>query len=170
MKSLNEIVAELRMGDDGGKPAYRIGRADKVEVSMPSGTPVRSYVIECVTIKELADWIEAAAVRERGPCNAAAMREALASVTGVLEEILDSFERGTGGVPKFKVRDVIEKGNAALSAPARNCDRFADAEAARQAWLYDAENWDEFGSPELELHEWLLAPASERKGDGDVHL
>ena len=41
MKSLNEIVAELRMGDDGGKPAYRIGRADKVEVSMPSGTPMR---------------------------------------------------------------------------------------------------------------------------------
>jgi hypothetical protein len=67
MKSINEIVAELRMGDDGGKPAYRIGRADKVEVSMPSGTPVRSYVIECVTIKELADWIEAAVARERGP-------------------------------------------------------------------------------------------------------
>ena len=77
MKSLNEIVAELRMGDDGGKPAYRIGRADKVEVSMPSGTPVRSYVIECVTIKELADWIEAAVAREREPGNAAAMREAL---------------------------------------------------------------------------------------------
>ena len=76
MKSLNEIVAELRMGDDGGKPAYRIGRADKVEVSLPSGTPMRSYVIECVTIKELADWIEAAVARERGPGNAAAMREA----------------------------------------------------------------------------------------------
>jgi hypothetical protein len=54
--------------------------------------------------------------------------------------------------------------NAALSVPPRNCDRFATAEEARQAWLDDAGNWDEFGSPKLELHEWLYAPATEKEG------
>ena len=54
-----------------------------------------------------------------------------------------------------------DKAEAAISAPARNCDRYKDAETARQAWLYDADNWDDFGSSKLELHEWLFAPAKE---------
>ena len=62
---------------------------------------------------------------------------------------------------------IASKAKHALSAPARNCDKFADAESARQAWLDDAENWDEFGSPKLELHEWLFALAAERKGEDD---
>ena len=124
MKSLNEIVAELRMGDDCGKPAYRIGRADKVEVSMPSGTSVRSYVIECVTIKELADWIEAAVARERGPGNAAAMREALEEILRYLELICKHAKpKGEQPTALFAaaetVRDMVVK---ALSAPARQCD------------------------------------------------
>ena len=118
MKSLNEIVAELRMGDDGGKPAYRIGRADKVEVSMPSGTPVRSYVIECVTIKELADWIEAAVARERGPGNAAAMREALVELT---DKVLDYLHKGLIQLP-LPIEDATAKARAALTVPPRNCD------------------------------------------------
>jgi len=116
MKSLSDIVAELRMGDDGGKPAYRIGRADKVEVSMPSGTPMRSYVIECVTIKELADWIEAAVARERRPGNAAAMREALKLALDALISWLN------GTIDRTTNRETIKAIRAALSAPPRQCD------------------------------------------------
>lgn len=111
MKSLNEIVAELRMGDDGGKPAYRIGRADKVEVSMPSGTPVRSSVIECVTIKELADWIEAAVARER--CNAAATRKALIEIDRVVWDKKRHTKEET---------EAHRLATEALSAPPRQCD------------------------------------------------
>lgn len=28
-ETLADIVAEMRMGDDGGEPAYRIGRAER---------------------------------------------------------------------------------------------------------------------------------------------
>lgn len=68
----------------------------------------------------------------------------------------DDYEKY--GNTKAGALDMIhEKACAALAAPPRNCDRFADAETARQAWLDDAENWDDFGSPRLELHEWLFA-------------
>ena len=127
---------------------------------------------------EIADRIEAAWKRERAeveanalavggiveaarhkPGNAAAMSEALETILDKVNGLDEEC-----GVDPVEIRDIAR---AALAAPARNCDRFADAEAARQAWLADAENWDEFGSPKLELHEWLLAPAAERKGDGD---
>lgn len=164
MKSLNEIVAELRMGDDGGKPAYRIGRADKVEVSMPSGTPVRSYVIEYVTIKELADWIEAAVARERGPGNAAAMREALELALDALLSWLN------GTIDRNKNREAIKAIRAALSAPARNCDKMPDID---NLTMHDLANSPckstlEYASREelLALVRWLLAPAAERKGGG----
>ena len=171
MKSLNEIVAELRMGDDGGKPAYRIGRTDKVDVSMPSGTPVRSYVIECVTIKELADWIEAAVARERGPGNAAAMRDALVKI------------RDKCVIYNNDLAQEIDAlcGNA-LSAPARNCDL---KECSTDDGLISAherfcESWHDDGNycsecpynPRAQQMitcqaRWLLAPAAERKGEGD---
>jgi len=112
--------------------------------------------------------------------NSAAMREALVCLRDVARnfyhqilnskynDIMDKYTCCKQGFPAvLDLRYAISKANFALSAPARNCDRFADAETARQAWLDDAENWDEFGSPELELHEWLLAPAAERKGEGD---
>lgn len=102
------------------------------------------------------------------------MREALDAAIGVLEEILDSFERGEGGVPKFEVKEVIEKGYAALSAPVRrNCDRFGgDYKMLHTAWF----DWT--GSPSGHLPDgtakmtfaaWLLAPAIERKGEGDAN-
>lgn len=48
--------------------------------------------------------------------------------------------------------------------PLRNCDMFKDAKTARQAWLDDVDNWDDFGSSKLELHEWLFAPVT-KKGE-----
>ena len=51
-----------------------------------------------------------------------ALREALDGVTGILEEILDAFERGTGGVLKSDIREAIKNARAALAKPQRNCD------------------------------------------------
>lgn len=93
-----------------------------------------------------------------------AMREALEAVRNLAYEVQDMNKEGDvkTSMPTAWVIDTV---NAALSRPPRNCDRFADAETARQAWLDDAENWDDFGSPRLELHEWLFALAAEQKGD-----
>ena len=105
--------------------------------------------------------------------NAAAMREALKAihdkVNGLDEEC---------GVDPVEIRDIAR---AALASPARNCDRFADETDAQIAFLNDVwlisvtketalerdrfENWtDEMTS---RYAKWLLAPAAERKGDGD---
>lgn len=51
-----------------------------------------------------------------------ALREALDGVTGILEEILDAFERGTGGVLKSDIREAIKTARAALALPRRQCD------------------------------------------------
>ena len=45
-------------------------------------------------------------------------------------------------------------------------DLYDDAEIAWRAWLEDADNWDEFGSPRLELAEWLFASAK-TNGEND---
>lgn len=123
-KTLKGIVAELRMGDDGGKPAYRIGRPDKVEISMPSGQPIRSMVIEEVHISELAEWIEAAAKREGG--NAAALREAIEPWVAFGEWLLENAgKEGLGAAIRENgsiIRQRLEELRAALSAPARQCD------------------------------------------------
>ena len=134
-KTLKGIVAELRMGDDGGKPAYRIGRPDQVEISMPSGQPIRSMVIEEVHISELADWIEAAAKREGG--NAAALREAL---VWMKERINAAIHDGS-----LDCNEVLNKIDEALAKPQRNCDvGTAEEQAERFRNLcnkyYDDEN------------------------------
>lgn len=50
------------------------------------------------------------------------LREALSDATSVLEDILDAFSRGEGGVYKSDVAEVIDAARAALAAPRRNCD------------------------------------------------
>lgn len=122
--------------------------------------------------------VEAARYKRVG--NAAALRDALVKIYrevrsycidyGAGESHMSLIDRIVDDPPDYtsfrdSILEIDRIVEAAFSAPARNCDKFADAESARQAWLADAENWDEFGSPELELHEWLLAPAAERKGE-----
>ena len=99
--------------------------------------------------------------------NAAAMREALKQALYFLRRHHTGAVYAPDGETLTFCEDVAGVVDSALSAPPRQCDRFADAEAARQAWLDDAENWDEFGSPRLELHEWLFATVAEREGEGD---
>ena len=118
LKTLAEIVAELRMGDDGGKPAYRIGRPDRVEISMPSREKIRSRVVEEVHISELADWIEAAAKREKAQHgNAAALREALANI----RKFVGAWQE-SGLIEKSMAECIFANCARALSAPPRNCD------------------------------------------------
>lgn len=50
------------------------------------------------------------------------LREALSDATAVLEDILDAFSRGEGGVYKSDVAEVIDNARAALAKPPRNCD------------------------------------------------
>ncbi len=163
-ETVADIIAEMRMGNAGDFPfACMIGDPDTPEVidfTTKKVVEPRKINIRRVTVSNLADRLEAAVKRERATCcNAAAMREALEMVI----EIADREWRSFRETPAMKeMRDVC---TSALSAPARNCDRFEDAKTARQAWLDDANNWDDFGSPELELHEWLLAPAAEQKGE-----
>lgn len=96
--------------------------------------------------------------------NTAAMREACVNIV----EYARSARCHTDDAHVLGFLDQIERwAQAALAKPPRNCDRFTDGGTARQAWLDDEENWDDFGNPKLELHQWLLAPAEERKGEGD---
>lgn len=135
-KTLKGIVAELRMGDDGGKPAYRIGRPDKVEISMPSGQPIRRMVIEEVHISELAEWIEAAAKREGG--NAAALREAIEPWVAFGEWLLENAgKEGLGAAIREYgpiIRQRLEEMRAVLAKPPRNCDVGTEREQYRR-WV-----------------------------------
>jgi len=131
-------------------------------------------------IVEAARRREATAEKSSAVGNAAAMREALVKVKKAIchhaEYVCQSLSWKNSDIQSNCAdilcahRDLCEAKtaiNAALSAPARNCDLYDDAEIAWRAWLDDKDNWDEFGSPGLELYEWLFAPAAERKGEGD---
>lgn len=139
-KTLKGIVAELRMGDDGGKPAYRIGRQDQVEISMPSGQTIRRIVIEEVHISELAEWIEAAAKREGG--NAAALREAIEPWVAFGEWLLENAgKEGLGAAIREYgpiIRQRLEELRAALYAPPRQCDVGTPEEKYRR-WVHFCE-------------------------------
>lgn len=52
---------------------------------------------------------------------------------------------------------------AALAIPPRNCDLPKVAEDPWRAWLDDESNWED-GNPKLEIHDWLLATATEKEG------
>lgn len=82
--------------------------------------------------------------------NAAALREALNDACHAMFEFL---KRQNGGFSDMA--NALDKGKAALAAPARNADRFATAEEAYAAWM-----------PAVEMDaicDWLFAPAKEGK-------
>lgn len=63
-ETIADIVAEMRMGSPVNPGAYRIGLPDKITV-LECGVEMRTIQIKTVTVKELADRIEAAWKRER---------------------------------------------------------------------------------------------------------
>lgn len=138
---LSAILAEMRKS---AKDSYAEKTAKRLEDHEATGTRDALDIkdaIQCLRdddkyLLDIADRIEAAAKRERNahtndihdalymatgiPGNAAALREALKHAREVLA--LNGF-----------VEPVV-RCDAALAAPARNCDRFATAEEARRAF------------------------------------
>ena len=122
----------------------------------------------------LAGRIEAAHKRERG--NAAKLREALKRAWLFVSATRESFAFvHEGRIERDKLCDDID---AALSAPSRNCDRFATVDEARKAHeaicekygkchngcpLNNEEHYSAFDCFEA----WLFAPATEKEGGND---
>lgn len=100
--------------------------------------------------------------RERGDC--AKLREASGN-TAALREALKPVKRYLDGytVNIVELRRTVD---AALTAPARNCDRFASTEDAWDAYDEWVESYRAQGKTEpLNEFGWLYAPATEKEGD-----
>ena len=136
-------------------------------------------------LRSFADRIDAAAERERNehtndihnalymatgiPGNAAALREALNLVGHLANDLRNITERDTE--VRADVNEIVDVCRAALTAPARNCDRFATAVEAMEEWgKYPQSRYKgcrlcphgdaSMVSPaHLTLAEWLFAPA-----------
>lgn len=95
--------------------------------------------------------------------NAAAMREALLALSAWVKIVKDHPKDKTATECAEFVEQAV---NAALSAPARNCDIHTDFNDAITT-LADERNWHD-GKWDSEryciLASWLLAPAAEQKG------
>ena len=93
-----------------------------------------------VDAKKYADRIEAALVREQSKRsqreigNAAKMRDALEECVELLRTL---HTDDCGCEDCCEIRAVIEDAQAALSAPARNCDRFKTKEEAALAYAIE---------------------------------
>lgn len=122
--------------------------------------------------RQLADWLkELLDVKSQHVGNAAEMREALEFV----EHMNDS------PYTTYDVLVAIQKARSALSAPARNCDlkECSSDDGMISAHERFCESWHDDGkscavcphNPKSYLmtcrEKWLLAPAAERKGEGD---
>ena len=114
------------------------------------------------TVEDWADRLEAAHRRELAAGgDAAALREALQAFAEWFDH--DGSEDGYG--------DIRDKARAALSAPPRNCERFATADDARREFNYLWNFvWQRGGgclnerNYEEEFERWLFAPATAKEG------
>ena len=162
MESLSDIERDLR---DRADCAERHG--DRETHNDGVATLLRSIADRIEAIDSADAWRSLYT-----PGNAAAMREAIVWMSermnaAVHDGSLDCYE-------------ALRKIEAALSAPARNCDRFADELEAQLAFLNEVwlisvdretmlerdkyENWTD--EMRTRYGRWLLAPAAERKGEG----
>lgn len=98
--------------------------------------------------------------------NAAAMREALEGMCKASQDVFRSFARETfaGERRLDSLGRAFDKAQAALSAPARNCD-LVPVEAPEAADVFHSERPGH--GYDYETHDWLLAPAAARKEEGD---
>ena len=99
---------------------------------------------------------------ERGDC--AKLREAVKDAYDKL--LLWNY---TDGDTARMALGVMNKLDAALAEPPRNCDRFASAEEAWDAYDAWVESYREKGETEpLNEFGWLFAPATEKEGGNDA--
>ena len=126
-----------------------------IVAEMRRGTKLPGYWRSCDVNEILqyhADRIDAAHKREASG-NTAALREALKPV----KRYLDGYT-----VNILELRRTVD---AALTAPTRNCDRFASAEEAWDAYDAWVESYREKGETEpFNEFGWLFAPATEKEG------
>ena len=172
-ETLTDIVAEMRgmgnyqqySGDHARQLADRIeAAADRLrEDEYHRGAEAREKFIYAVLGK---------------PSNAAAMRNALEKCRALAETIWQSKGGEDVSAEIAELKDLI---STALAAPHRNCDRFADELDAQLAFLnevwlisIDRETMTEQDTYEKWTDEmrtrygrWILAPATEQKGDND---
>lgn len=101
-------------------------------------------------------------------CNQMKMREALEAahefVYTACRQNIDVMVKDKNGERVVKSKDVLYKIYSALSAPPRNCD-VVPVEAPEAADVFHSERPGH--GYDYETHDWLLAPAAERKGQGD---
>lgn len=88
------------------------------------------------------------AIKARAPGNAAAMRDALEKISNMA----DLYPR----IPRSAFANTAR---AAISAPARNCDRFATEDEAREAYWAYREPLEFNNKPFVAITEWLFAAA-----------
>ena len=167
---LAAILAEMRGNEfddpnldaDGIIGARRLARdwADRIEAAAK-----RERAITDVMLSVKGKWVDHPDPEHAPPLfpgNAAAMREALNDAVRWLSGMLQFCDRRRTGeeirVPAYSAFGTIDRLRAALSAPARNCDRFQTAEEA----LAEIEKQLFVWNPTLySVVQWLFAPAKE---------
>lgn len=120
-----------------------------------AGMPASYHVtMSWADFRKMLNRFDAAHKRERETSgNTAALHEALKPV----KRYLDGYT-----VNILELRRTVD---AALTAPTRNCDRFASAEEAWDAYDAWVESYREKGETEpLNEFGWLFTPATEKEG------
>ncbi len=170
MESLSDIVAEYRRDYEDMKAKrlylptaeYLRRLLERIEAALKRERA--AFDCECAGIAELAAKEEA---ERHKPGNAAATREAM-------ERIVHGIDEKCAAAPtqvtptEYAILHICK---AALAAPARNCDKMPDIDNLTMHDLAKrpCKSTLEYASREelLALVRWLLAPAAERKGEGD---
>ena len=128
--------------------------ADIIAEIRALSNPISDSII-AINGRRIVDRLEAAHKRERGDC--AKLREALDESRRIASDL--------GGCrlnDYWKLNEIVRVCDDALSAPPRNCDRFATADEAFHAWNNTVDTPG--GGAYVGLMDWLFAPATEKEG------
>ncbi len=147
--------ATARVVDVIGKMIYRKAQLKDAIDAAPEHYSNERWKAQVEILDEFIGRLEAARKREREASgNTAALHEALKPV----KRYLDGYT-----VNILELRRTVD---AALTAPARNCDRFASAEEAWDAYDEWAESYRAQGKTEpFNEFGWLFALATEQEGE-----
>lgn len=157
-ETIADIAAKSRSVDDFIDTICR-----RVKIRKPSKSSYWAVVVEC-----MYNEIRHLACRNQ-PGDAAAMREALKNVEESATEVMDRV-RYKDGLAFNTANYIAGVAKAALAAPPRNCDRFKTKEEAEIEFMMSDELPRDGGDTKMRAWmcrfiDWLLAPATEQKGD-----
>ena len=179
-----ELVADIRARADRIEAAWKRERErqpltiaewiDKTETVADIAAVLRRYVLP-----SLAERLEAAWKREKAEVEADALNVGAVVATtekslavgnaAALREALEKIVELTAPCEGVTSIELQVQGEAltALSAPARNCD--VGKSEAELSLRYQKETGNDLGvCSQWQVYvDWLLAPAAERKGEGD---